>query len=47
MVTYDEVAASRCMISRQRQGSSYPEGSPVDRICYAHGSSVVVLPRDV
>ena len=47
MVTCDEVAASGCMISRRRQGSSYLEGSPVDRICYARGSSVVVLTRDI
>jgi len=47
MATYDEVVVSRCMTYRQRQGSSYLEDSPMDRICYAHGSSVVVLPRDV
>lgn len=47
MATYGGVAVSRCMIYRQRQESSYLEDSPMGRICYAHGSSVVVLPRDV
>lgn len=41
MVTYDGAAASRCTISRQQQGSNYPEGNLADRICYVRGSSAV------